>query len=142
MYYVNPSTWWIAGTLSATLNNTPVQCAEQEFARFTAPAGQTCQSYAGSFAEQTGGYVQTLADGVCGFCQFRSGVEYMDTLNIHPSDKWRNLGIFIVFVITNYLLVYFFIFTVRIKGWSFGFGYIFGGLGKVLEKLKGLFKRK
>lgn len=142
MYYVNPSTWWIAGVLSATLNGVPVECADAEFARFTAPAGESCQTYAGSFAEQAGGYVQELAGGVCGYCQYRNGDEYLATLNIQPGDKWPDFGYFIVFVITNYMLVYFFIYTVRIKGWSFGFGYLFGGLGKLLDMVKGLFKRK
>jgi ABC-type multidrug transport system ATPase subunit/ABC-type multidrug transport system permease subunit len=46
MYYVNPSTWWIAGVLAATLDGIPIECAETETAHFDAPPGQTCQSYA------------------------------------------------------------------------------------------------
>jgi len=38
--------------------------------------------------------------------------------------------------------VYFFIYTVRIRGWSFGFGYVFGGAGKLIGAIKGLFKEK
>lgn len=40
------------------------------------------------------------------------------------------------------MLVYFFIYTVRIRGWSFGLGYIFGPLGMVVDVIKGLFKPK
>lgn len=36
-------------------------------------------------------------------------------------------------------LVYFFIYTVRIKGWTFGFGPLFGLLGKGVDNAKGLF---
>lgn len=32
--------------------------------------------------------------------------------------------------------VYFFIWSVRIKGWSFGMGYLFGGLGKLVSAIK------
>jgi hypothetical protein len=46
----------------------------------------------------------------------------------------------LVFVATNYMLVYFFIYTVRIKGWSFGFGALFGFLGSLVEKIKAPFK--
>jgi hypothetical protein len=45
-------------------------------------------------------------------------------------------------VIINWLLVYFFIYTVRVRGWSFGMGYLFGGMGLVIDKVKGLFRRK
>jgi ATP-binding cassette subfamily G (WHITE) protein 2 (SNQ2) len=38
--------------------------------------------------------------------------------------------------------VYFFVWSVRIKGWSFGFGKLFGVLGKVVDKVKGVGKKK
>jgi len=63
-------------------------------------------------------------------------------LNIEPKDKWGYFGIFLGFVVANWVLVYFFIYTVRIRGWSFGFGAVFGGLGKLVGGLKGLFGRK
>jgi ATP-binding cassette, subfamily G (WHITE), member 2, SNQ2 len=78
----------------------------------------------------------------CGYCQLDSGVDYLRSLNIEPKDKWRDFGIFLGFCISNWALVYFFIYTVRIKGWSFGFGYIFGLSGKVVGAVKGLFKRR
>jgi len=34
------------------------------------------------------------------------------------------------------------IYTVRVKGWTFGFGALFNGLGKVGGAVKGLFSRK
>lgn len=44
------------------------------------------------------------------------------------------------------MLVYFFIYTVRIRGWGFGMGYLFGGLGKVFglitKPFAGLFSKK
>ena len=59
-----------------------------------------------------------------------------------PNDAWRNLGIFVVYVISNYALVYFFIWTVRIKGWSFGFGTLSGAFGKAVESLSKPFQKK
>jgi len=69
------------------------------------------------------------------------GDQYLATLNITADEKWRDFGIFFAFVISNWALVYFFIYTVRIKGWSFGFGALFGFLGKAVDGLKGLFKK-
>ena len=65
----------------------------------------------------------------------------MNTLNIQASDKWRDFGIFLAFVVSNWALVYFFIYTVRIRGWKFGFGHVFGLLEKVADLIQAPFKK-
>lgn len=143
MYYVNPSTWWIGGVLSATLDGIPVQCSEQETAMFDTPGGETCQEYAGAYATSAGGYVLNPdATSGCMYCMYSSGNQYLASLNISASDKWRDFGIFLVFVCTNWMLVYFFIYSVRVKGWTFGFGPLFGFLGKGVDLLKKPFQKK
>ncbi|EMD00495.1 hypothetical protein BAUCODRAFT_28848 [Baudoinia panamericana UAMH 10762] len=142
MYWINPSTWWIGGVLAATLHNIPVQCTSDETAHFNPPPGQTCGSYAGAFAASAGGnLLNPTATADCQYCQYSSGDQYLSSLNINAADKWRDFGIFLIFVFTNYFLVYFFIYSVRVKGWSFGFGYLFGGLGKVAALIKKPFQR-
>lgn len=146
MYYVNPSTWWIGGVLAATLHNIPVQCTQDETARFTPPPGQTCETYTSAYASMSPGYLlPATGDGICRWCEYSVGDDYLASLNIKASDKWRDFGIFVAFVISNWALVYFFIWTVRIKGWSFGMGYLFGGLGKLVglitKPFKGLGKK-
>lgn len=131
------------GTLAATLSGIPVICTPEETGHFDPPPGQTCGTYAGAFAAGAGGYlVDEAATANCEFCPYRSGDQYLATLNISASDKWPYFGIFLAFCISNWALVYFFIYTVRIRGWSFGFGLLFGGLGKVVGKVKGLGKKK
>ncbi|GAM89927.1 hypothetical protein ANO11243_079670 [Dothideomycetidae sp. 11243] len=143
IYYVVPSTYWIAGVLAATLKGIEVRCAQNEVARFDVPAGQTCASYAGPFANSSGGYLlNPSATSACEYCPYSSADEYLATLNIKPDQMWRNFGIFLAFCISNWALVYFFIYTVRIKGWSFGFGWLFGTLGKGIGRVKGVFKGK
>jgi ATP-binding cassette subfamily G (WHITE) protein 2 (SNQ2) len=143
MYYVNPSTYWIGGVLSATLDGVPVQCQQSETAIFNPPPGQSCASYAADFVTMSPGYL--LNPGAmegCQYCPYSTGNDYLDTLNIKASDKWRDFGIFLAFCCSNWALVYFFIWSVRIKGWSFGFGKIFGGLGKLVSMLKGKKNKK
>ncbi|KAL8871620.1 MAG: hypothetical protein Q9174_002588, partial [Haloplaca sp. 1 TL-2023] len=122
MYWLNPSTYWIGGVMAATLPTVQVECAQQEAAYFNPPPGQTCVQYAGSFVQEAArGYLTNPDDtSSCGYCPYRTGEEYMATLNVVPGDKWKYLGVFFAFVISNYALVYFFIWTVRVKGWSFG----------------------
>lgn len=78
----------------------------------------------------------------CQYCPYSSGDQYLATLNISYGEKWRDFGIFLAFCISNWLLVYFFIWSVRIKGWSFGFGYVFGAAGKGISRIKSIFSRK
>ncbi len=138
LYYLIPSTYWIGGVIAATLRNIPVVCGPGEAAYFNPPPGQTCQQYAGAFAANAGaGYLTNPgATNDCGYCPYSNGVEYMAILNVVPGDKWKYLGIFIGFVFSNWALVYFFIYTVRVRGWSFGMSTLFGTLGKGADVVK------
>ncbi|KAJ5896051.1 ABC multidrug transporter atrF [Penicillium subrubescens] len=145
MYYVNPVTWWLRGVLSAVLPDVQIECATLETTRFDPPPGQTCQQYAGNFVNKiakAGYLVNGSATQDCQYCPYTTGEEYMANLNVHRDDKWRCFGIFLAFVIINWMLVYFFVYTVRVRGWSFGLGYVFGLAGVLIDRVKGLFKRK
>lgn len=137
-YWVNPSTYWIGGVIAATLRDIPIHCAPDEAAFFNSPPGMTCAEYAQQFVNSVGTGYLTNPDATsdCGYCQYKSGVEYMASLNVNPTDKWKYLPIFLAFVISNWALVYFFVYTVRVRGWGFGFGYLFGGLGKIVSGVK------
>jgi len=138
MYYVNPSTYWIGGVIAATLKDIPVQCTPGEAALFNPPPGQTCSQYAAAFVREAGqGYLTNPdATSACGYCQYSSGTEYMAYLNISPDKKWKYLPIFLAFVISNWALVYFFIYTVRVRGWGFGMGYVFGLPWMVVQSVR------
>ncbi|KAJ5778931.1 CDR ABC transporter [Penicillium paradoxum] len=145
MYYVNPVTWWFRGVLSSVLPNTRVECTSLEATHFNPPPGQTCTSYAGDFVTsiaKAGYLVNPDATADCQYCPYTDGEQYMANLNVHVGDKWRCFGIFLAFVIINWALVYFFIYTVRVRGWSFGIGSLFGVAGLLVDRVKGLFKGK
>ncbi|KAH7175291.1 ABC-2 type transporter [Dactylonectria macrodidyma] len=140
LYYLNPATWLTRGVLSTILPLVSVECSEPEFARFDPPPGLSCGEYASSFVENISkaGYLQDQnATSGCGYCPYSNGAEYMQTLNVHVGDKWPCLGYLIVYVIFNCFLVYFFIYTARIKRWTFGFGLIFEGM----RRLKNIFRQ-
>ncbi|KAF2746585.1 putative ABC transporter [Sporormia fimetaria CBS 119925] len=137
MYYVNPSTYWIGGVLAATMPGTQVQCKPSETAIFNPPSGQSCSSYAGGFLSSSPGYLMNPSDTTnCMYCPYKNGDEYLATLNVQAGQKWRDFGIFLAFCCSNWALVYLFIWSVRIKGWSFGFGRIFGGVVGLVRKMK------
>ncbi|KAL2408408.1 ABC multidrug transporter atrF [Exophiala dermatitidis] len=134
VYWMNPSTYWIGGVLDATMADLQVRCRDDEYTLFNVPVASTCSSYAADFIRSQGhGYVDTLPNGTCAYCPYASGQEYLATntngaINNH---KWRDCGLFVVFVVSNWALVYFFIYTVRVRGWSFGLGSCMRGLTKM-----------
>ncbi|KAJ4344485.1 ATP-binding cassette transporter snq2 [Didymosphaeria variabile] len=142
MYYVNPSTYWIGGVLAATLHGIPVECQSSETAHFDSPDGQTCSSYAGFLSQSPGYLLNPDATSGCMYCPYSSGDDYLATLNIKASEKWRDFGIFLAFCVSNWALVYFFIWSVRIKGWNFGFGAVGKAAGKAMRGLKSKGKKK
>lgn len=144
IYWVNPSAYWLQGMLAATVSGVTVRCTESETTLFNPPPGQTCGQYATDLIRSMGaGYLTNpSATSRCGYCQYSSGDEYLATFNVKRSDMWRDFGIFLGFCFSNYMLVYIFIYTVRIKKFTWGFGPLFGGLGKIVDWFISLFQRR
>jgi ATP-binding cassette subfamily G (WHITE) protein 2 (SNQ2) len=139
IYYLMPSTWFVRGVLAAVLPQTPVECAPGELARFDPPPGSTCGEYARGFLEDVirgqGYLVDGNATADCGYCAYTSGADYLPGLNIHDGDKKLAAGLLAVFVVANWALVYALVYSCRIRGWSFGFGYLTQGVDKVVALL-------
>ena len=93
MYWLTPFNYLLEGMLALLTNGVPIRCDTNELAIFSPPPGQDCQSYAGDFAQQSGGYVQTQPNGDCGFCQYSSGTQFAASFNVMPSHIWRDFGI-------------------------------------------------
>ncbi|KKK25750.1 hypothetical protein ARAM_002194 [Aspergillus rambellii] len=144
MYYVNPMTWWIRGVISAVFPAVQVSCATNESTHFNPPPNTTCSQYATPFVDHVAraGYLANAhATTNCEYCPYADGTEYMRTLNVHAGDKWHSFGIFLAFVVVNWGLVYFFIYTVRVQGWTFGMGYLSAGLGRVVAGVRGAVRK-
>ncbi|KAL8847299.1 MAG: hypothetical protein Q9221_007644 [Calogaya cf. arnoldii] len=126
MYYLTPFTYLLEGFLGAAAHGRPVECSDTEYARFQPPPNETCDSYTSQFIAQAGGYVRTGAEGICEFCQYKDGDEFLRGFNIYYSNKWRDFGIFIGFCCFNFAFVFF-------ASWLF-----LGGT----KRIKGLFHAK
>ena len=83
MYWLTPFKYLLEGLLGLVTHGQPVQCADSEMARFPAPPSQTCDSYAGPYIAQAGGYVTTMSDGLCGICQYANGDEFAASFNVY-----------------------------------------------------------
>lgn len=107
LYWANPTTWLTRGLLASIMHDLPVQCSPAELVRFVLPANATCASFAGEWLESASGYfVDPDAADQCEYCIFANGDEYLATVNVQYDKRWRDLGMFCVFIATNLVLVY------------------------------------
>ena len=106
MYYLSPFTYLLEGFLGVALHNRPVICASNEFARFTPPPGQKCQSYTKAFIAKAGGYVQDGMSGMCEFCQHANGDELTRGFNVYYANRLRDFGIFGGYCVFNFVAVF------------------------------------
>jgi ATP-binding cassette, subfamily G (WHITE), member 2, SNQ2 len=106
MYWLSPFKYLLEGMLALVIHDIPVRCDESELAQFRPPPGETCQSYAGPYTQQAGGYVQNLSDGLCGFCQYATGDEFGASFNVYYRYVWRDYGIFWAFCVFQIVVVF------------------------------------
>ncbi|KAL3471230.1 ABC-2 type transporter-domain-containing protein [Aspergillus californicus] len=108
MYYITPFTYWIGGVLTSVLRGMPVICDQSELTLFQAPSDMTCAEYAGPWLAEKGvGYLSNPEGlGECGYCEYSFGDDYLSGIGLDSSKIWPCFGIFMAFVISNYLMVY------------------------------------
>lgn len=106
MYRLDPFTYLVEGLVGDVLQDVPVVCKPGEFNVFSPPSGQTCQQYAGKFAEIMGAYIANPdSTDSCNYCQFRQGQDFFKGLWIEFDHRWRNFGILIAYTAFNIMVL-------------------------------------
>ncbi|RMZ85443.1 hypothetical protein DV737_g853, partial [Chaetothyriales sp. CBS 132003] len=110
MYYLNPFTYLMGSLLAFPLFQRPVRCKEDEFSTFNPPSNQTCGDYLTEYMSTLGARANlTNPDAVsdCRVCQYRTGSDYLYTLNLKDYFYgWRDAAIVVLFAISSYAMVY------------------------------------
>ncbi|KAI5235384.1 putative Brefeldin A resistance protein [Aureobasidium subglaciale] len=110
LYYLNPFNYLIGAFLVFTTWDVQVTCKRSELAIFDPPSAQTCLEYLAPYMQGMGARTNLLnpsATSACEVCQYRTGADYLATLNL--TEKyfgWRDAGIVVLFVFSGYGLVY------------------------------------
>ena len=107
MYHLTPFRYLLEGFLALLVQGQEIRCETNELAIFPPPPGQDCQTYAGQFAQQAGGYVEAQPDGTCGFCQYATGDAFATSFNVFPKSIWRDFGIMWAYIFFNFAVVFF-----------------------------------
>ncbi|TIA85057.1 hypothetical protein E3P99_04086 [Wallemia hederae] len=108
--YLNPFTYYLDGALGAVASNTQVQCTSRELATFNPPPGENCGSYAGAFAQSSGGYLVDLnATTDCQYCSMATSDAFLEQKHVFHGGNgwpWGYFGIFSLFVMFNFVMTF------------------------------------
>lgn len=117
LYWLNPFRWFLGGHIEDTLHNVSVHCSQSDLAIFDPRPGQTCGQYAADFLRTAAGYLTNPgATSNCGYCPYTTGDQYAATMDYSYNQRWRDLGLCIVFCVTNTALIYFVTWFMRVRG--------------------------
>jgi len=106
MYQLDPYTRIISGLLVNELHEMPVVCKPAEFSVFQPPPGQTCGQWTQNYITSRGGYLENSDSTTdCRYCQYSKGDEFFAELDLSFSNRWRDLGILVVFVFFNFCVM-------------------------------------
>jgi hypothetical protein len=102
MYRLSPFTYLISAILSVGLANAPVRCSKIELLHFDPLPGTKCGTYLEPYITAAGGYVTNPdATSACSFCPVAKTDDFLKSLRIYYSERWRNFGIMWVYVVFN-----------------------------------------
>lgn len=104
MYRVSPFTYLVSGILSTGLANARIKCSSEELLRFAPPSSSTCSEYLATYIQDNGGYLVPESANSTTECIFCSGSEtniFLKSVSSDYNDRWRNFGIFFVYIVFN-----------------------------------------
>jgi len=104
MYRVSPLTYLVSGMLSVGLANSHITCATEELLHFSPPSVSNCSTYLAPYIKGFGGYL--VPDSMnstteCVFCTGSDTNTFLKSVSAEYADRWRNFGIFWVYVVFN-----------------------------------------
>lgn len=123
MYRVSPFTYLVSSLLSTSLANADVQCASFEVRTILqTPSGETCGQYLSEYLALAGGAVYNEnATENCEFCPLASTSEFLASVNVFYTDRWRDFGLLWVYIIFNAVAALGLYWAVRVpKNGNFG----------------------
>lgn len=104
MYRVSPLTYLIEALLSIGLANVNITCSDVELLKFNPPSNMTCGEYLQPYfnSAKTGYLSDPESSTICSLCTVSKSNDYLSSINVYYSHRWRNYGIFIGYIAFNY----------------------------------------
>ncbi|KAI9688918.1 MAG: hypothetical protein M1822_001275 [Bathelium mastoideum] len=122
LYWMNPFTYLLGGLVTAVIQRQPVACKEDDLYVLSPPANDTCGSYLSSWASSA--QVQVLnpsATENCQLCEYTTGNQYLAGFRLGGGENggiWGDWGIFVLFTVSSFFLVYFTTWATKVHKWK------------------------
>ncbi|KAJ6014996.1 hypothetical protein N7540_009587 [Penicillium herquei] len=122
MYRVSPVTYLMGGMIKAALADTALNCASIDLLHIPLPSGSdstlSCGSYLDSYVQSMGGKIlnPNATAGMsenCVFCDVTDSNTTLKEMGMDVHTRWRDLGIFAVYVAVNVGGIFFFYWVTR-----------------------------
>lgn len=114
MYRLNPFTYLVSVMLSTGLANSDVQCSLTELLEFMPAANLTCGQYMAPYMAVAGGYlINSTATDICYFCTANDTNVFLNQVSASYAHRWRDIGIFIAFIVFDVFATVFFYWLTR-----------------------------
>ena len=125
MFRLSPFTWIVEGMMGNVIHDQPVQCEPKEFNVLYPPSGMSCDDYLGDFSwtfdkappESRTGYYEQGPNGTCRYCVMRHGEDYLQSILLDSSHRYRDIGFIIAYIAFNYGLYIFLYYIFRVHKW-------------------------
>lgn len=115
MYRFNPFTYLVANMLSIGLADSDVTCSSSELLKISPLGGKTCEEYMQEYISYAGGYLTNpSATESCEYCSVSSTNTFLASLSIFSSEQGRNVGVFIAFIIFDWICTVAFYYLARV----------------------------
>ncbi|CAG9988747.1 unnamed protein product [Clonostachys byssicola] len=119
MYRVSPITYWIGGIVATQLHDRAITCSASETAVFDPPQGQTCGEYLSDFLQAAPGQLMNPGDSSnCQYCSLSVADQYLASVGISWSERWRNFGIMWAYIGFNIFATVALYYLFRVKKWN------------------------
>lgn len=124
LYRFNPFTYLVSAMLSTGLANSDVKCSLTEYLQFLPAANLTCGQYMAGYMEVAGGYLlDSNTTGICHYCESATTNVFLKKVSANFSTRWRDIGVFIGFIVFDIFATIFCYWLTRIpKGSKYKLG--------------------
>lgn len=94
LYYLNPFTYLMQGLLQPVVWDLEIECKPSELTDVPLPPSTSCGEYMAEFLGDNSGYVvDPEATASCEYCPYKTGADYLRTININgPEYGWRGVS--------------------------------------------------
>jgi len=101
MYHLTPFTYLIEGLLVNAMGGVLVTCKPEQFQILVPPAGQDCIAFLQPFMSANPGYAD-IVNGSCGYCAYRTGDQFLASVGMSYTHRYRDVGFMCAYIIFNY----------------------------------------